>query len=193
MEMNLFEELAALTALQKAVGDRVKAVRDEANAQLLGSYDSIGVEKMALKMSGEKVGEFAVIFHKEWFEVTDQAALDDFAIDYGFASERVGIKPEYVSLAISALADAVEDDVNDYLTREVSYERDWEKRLTDTAGVITYMDSGLPVPGVAIKPPQVKGTVIRDCKPERVFPIIASMPGGFNGLMLGEGGDDGRE
>lgn len=193
MEMNLFEELAALTALQKAVGERVKAVRDEANAQLLGSYGSMGVEKMALKMGGVKVGEFAIAFHKDWFEITDQAALDEFAIDYGFASERVGVKPEYVRMAIAALADVVEDDVDDYLTREVVYERDWEKRLTDTAGVITYMDSGLPVPGVGFKPPQVKGTVIRDCKPERVFPIIANMPGGFNGLMLGEGGGDGRE
>ncbi|MFQ9179683.1 MAG: hypothetical protein ACLR3C_06995 [Eggerthella lenta] len=54
--MNVNEQLAVLTALKKAVDERLKEVRSGADEAMRDAYEEDGVEK-ALKVCGEKVGE----------------------------------------------------------------------------------------------------------------------------------------
>lgn len=188
--MNNYEKLAVLTAMEKAVKDAIREVRTEANADLLDAYDEMGVEKLALKLDGQKVGDFIVTFNAEGFEITDQEAFEEFALDYGLATTKRTIPARTMSVAINALARIVPpSDLDDYLETEVVLDRYWERALTNSAGVVTYLDSGMPVPGVAVRPRTVKGTMVRECKPEKVLPIAAGLKdGGINALLL-EGGE----
>lgn len=186
--MNVYEELAVLTAMEKAVKDRIRDVRSEANASIMDAYEGMGVEKLALKVGEQKVGEFIVTFAKEGFEVTDPAAFEEFALDYGLASQRRAIRPDMVATAIKALEGAYDAELVAEVVETVTvYDPEWERAMTNVGGIACYMDSGQPVPGVEVRPKRVKGTMVRDCKPAAVFPVVANLPGGFNGYLLGGG------
>lgn len=189
--MNVYEELAVLTAMEKAVKDRIKDVRSEANASIMDAYADMGVEKLALKVGDQKVGEFIVTFAKEGFEVTDRAAFEEFAVDYGMATQRRTIRPSMMESAIRALESIYATEVlEEVVQTEVVLNPNWDRALVNVGGVACYMDSRLPVPGVVVKPKSVKGTMVRECKPEAVFPVVATLPGGFNGYLLGGEIDD---
>ena len=51
--MNVNEQLAVLTALKKAVDERLKEVRSGADEAMRDAYEEDGVEKKALKVCGE--------------------------------------------------------------------------------------------------------------------------------------------
>ena len=182
------ERLAALTAMEKALKDAIKVARAEANDYLMDSYEDLGVEKLALKLGSEKVGEFVVTFNKEGFEIVDRAAFEEFALDYGMATVKREIRPDMMESAIRALEEHFDQEVLSEVVKEtVIISPDWEKAMENVGGVVQYMDSGMNVPGVRAVPKSVKGTMVRGCEPAKVFPIIAELPEGFNGLLLGEG------
>ena len=54
------EKLPMLVALEKVVKDEIKSVRRECDDALLDGYESMDVVKRALKVGGQKVGEFTV-------------------------------------------------------------------------------------------------------------------------------------
>lgn len=183
--MNTFEQLAVLTAMEKAVKDRIKEVRSEANENLLEAYESMGVEKLALKVGGgTKVGEFIVTFNAEGFEVTDRAAFEDFALDYGLARVNRSIRPDMMESCIRALEGVFSEEVlAEAVEERVELNPDWEKAIYNIAGVPCYEDSGMPVPGLAVRPKTVKSTMVRGCKPVEVLPL--AFEGGAATLLLG--------
>lgn len=183
--MKAVERVAILTAMKKAVDESLKAARAEADDDLLDAYDDMGVEKMALKLDGQKVGEFVVTFAKEGFEVSDKDAFNEFALDYGMAEIRRTIKPDMMESCIRALEDVFEPDVlSEAVQESVVLHPDWEKALENVGGVVQYMDSGLNVPGVRIVPKRVKGTMVRGCDPSTVIPIVNQLPEAAT-LLLG--------
>ena len=189
--MEPMEQLAVLTAMEKAVKDRIREVRAECNDKMLGAYDSIGAEKIALKVCGTKVGDMTVAFHSEGFAVTDEEAFGEFAADYGLAAKRKRIRPEMMESAIKAIESAFEPDVAAETIEEYTVlSPDWEKAMERGNGRVLYMDSGMPVPGVEYRPKRVNGTMVRGCKPDEVLPLLQSLPGGIDGLLLGEGGEE---
>lgn len=181
--MNPTEELAILTAMEKAVKDRIKEVRAIANDELTDAFNDYGVEKIGLRVNGEKVGDFAVTFEKEGYAITDQEQLDEFALDYGLAYYADGIKDE--AEAISYLRTMAPE----FLERKVAYYVDWDKAITYSGGECLYMDSGMEIPGIEYKPKRLKGTRVTGCNPQEVIPR-ALKAGHINQLLLG--GDDGR-
>lgn len=186
--MNPYEKLAALTAMEKAIKQVKAKIRAEADDGLLGTYDSMGVERLALKMGGQKVGEFAVTYAAEGYDVTDMAAFQDFALDYGFATVRRGIRPEMADSVINALRDHFDEDVvAECVYEEVAIDPEWERFIFPVQGIPTFMDSGMPVPGIRHRPKQVEGTRVTGCKPEEVLPIVGTLEGGMSALLLGEG------
>lgn len=187
--MNINEQLAVLTALKKAVDARLKEVRAEADEGMREAYLDDGVEKKALKVSGEKVGELIVTFASDGYEVADRKAFEAFALDYGLASVRRTIRPDMMESCVKALEGVFEPDVLDQAVQErVEVSADWEKKMELVDGAVCYMDSGMVVPGVEYRPKLAKGTMVRDCRPERVLPKLRAMPGGVDALLLGEGG-----
>lgn len=184
--MNNTEKLAVLTALEKAVKDRMKDVRSEADADLMDAYDENGYEKKAVKLNGQKVGEHIVTFRKEGYEITDRAAFEEFALDYGLAEQRRYIAPDFMESAIKALEAAFEPEVLDgAIVTEIVLSGDWELAMERVGDAVCYMDSNMVVPGVAYRPKEVKGTMLRGCRPEDVVPIISALPGGVESLLLG--------
>lgn len=184
--MNTTEQLAVLTAMEKAVKDRIKEVRKEADASLLDAYDSAGFEKMAVKLNGQKVGEHIITFHSDGFTITDREAFTEFALDYGLMTQKRTIAPDFMESAINALQDAFDPEVLDgAIITECELSPDWEKALERAGDAVVFMDSGLIVPGVEYRPKQVKGTMVRGCKPAEVLPILAALPEGVEQLLLG--------
>lgn len=186
--MNPYEKLAALTALEKAIKQVKAEIRAEADDGLLDAYDSMDVERLALKMGGQKVGEFAVTYAAEGYDVTDVEAFQEFALAYGFATVRRGIRPEMAESVINALRDHFDEEVlAECVYEEVAIDPDWERFVFPVQGIPTFMDSGLIVPGIRHRPKQVKGTRVTGCKPEEVLPIVGTLEGGLSALLLGEG------
>lgn len=180
MQLSVNEQLAILTALQKAVKERLDAVRAEADATMLESYEDDGVVKKALKVGGVKVGDYIVVLTTDDWAVTDAEALQDFALAYGFAATKLEIKPECMDAAVKLI-----EATDPFMLREtVTLNKDWKNFITNTGGTPTFLDSGELVPGIEALPPRVKCTQVRGCKPEDVVPQIRQI-GGVDQLLLG--------
>ena len=179
--MKLNEQVAVLTALQKMVKARLDEVRAEADEALLADFEEDGVTKKALKLGGIKVGDYIVVLNSGKWAVTDAEAFHEFALDYGFATIQRSIRPEYMNQAIDMMAEEYPEAVDE----SVKLDPKWENYVENVAGVPTFMDSGMTVPGIEYTGQTVKGTQVRGCKPEDVGPIIAKL-GGVDALLLGE-------
>ena len=182
--MKLNEQVAVLTALQKMVKARLDEVRAEADEALLADFAEDGVTKKALKLSGIKVGDYLVVLNSGKWAVTDTETFNDFALTYGFADVTRAIRPEYMNQAIEMMA----KECPEAISESVKLDPKWENWVENVAGVPTFMDSGLTVPGIEYTGQTVKGTQVRGCKPEDVGPIIAKL-GGVDALLLGEPND----
>ncbi len=181
MQLSVNEQLAVLTALQKAVKERLDVVRSEADASMLESYEDDGVVKKALKIGGVKVGDYLVVLTSDDWAVTDAEALEDFALTYGFATSKLFIKPECMDAAVK-LIEAADPFM---LCETVSLNKDWKSYVANTGGTPTFLDSGEIVPGIEPLPPRVKCTQVRGCKPEDVVPQMRQL-GAIDQLLLGD-------
>ena len=180
------EKLPILIALEKAVKDELKATRAECDETLLDFFESEGFEKRALRVAGEKVGEFSVTFNSEGFDIIDREAFEEFALDYGMATVRRTIRPDMMESAIRALEGVFEPDVlSEAIAEEVVVTPDWEKAMENVGGVAMYFDSGISVPGVVPRSKTIKGTRVTGCKPSDVIPRLNQIEGGAAALLLG--------
>lgn len=179
--MKTMEQLAILTALKKAVEDRLKEVRQVAKEELEDAYYDMGVEKIALKIDGQKVGDFTITYNSEGYEITDKEALNEFALDYGLGYFVSEIKPECMDQAIKVL-----NEYDPFLVRtEIKLYDGWDKSVYFVDGECVFQDSGMVIPGLKYKPKEVKTAMVRGCKPEDVLPITRRL-GGVDNLLLGE-------
>ena len=184
------EKLAVLTALKKSIETQIKKIRSAVDSEMREAFVEDSVEKKALKVGGQKVGEIIVTYASDGFEISDKSAFEEFALDYGLATVRKTIKPEMMESAIRALEGVFDAEVlAETISENVVISNDWEKSMKRISGGVSYMDSGLVVPGVEYRPKLAKGTMVKDCKPETVIPILQTLPGGIDGLLLGGGVD----
>lgn len=74
------EELALMRVLKKRIDNRVKELEGEAKDELLGFYDTCGIDRRQVKANGQNVGTISVVFSKP------KAAIDPLrkakALDY---------------------------------------------------------------------------------------------------------------
>jgi hypothetical protein len=186
--VNNREKLAVLTTLEKLVKEEKAAVRAECDAEIAELCEAYGTEKIGLTLNGAKVGDFLIAFNPEGFTVVDREAFEEFALDYGLASVKRSIRPTMMHAAIKVLEGAMDaESVRDYVVEEVVVVGDWEEHLAYVGGRVLFADSGLEVPGVVFRPRSMNGTKVRGCKPQDVVPILQSLPGGINPLLLGGG------
>lgn len=180
--MRADERVAVLTALQKMVKRALDEARAEADEALLAAYEEDGVQKKALKVAGVKVGDYLVILNKGEWAVADRAAFEDFALAYGMAEVKKAIRPEWAWRVI----ELCERELPEAVCETVKVDPKWQDCITNVAGVPTYLDSGMEVPGLTYTGQTVKATQVRGCAPEKVAPIIARL-GGVGALLLGAG------
>lgn len=188
--MNNKDKLAVLTALEKAVSEEKKKVRAVCDEDLYAAHEDFGVEKYSLKVGETKVGEFILAFSKEGYEITDKQALDEFALDYGFAKVSKSIKPSMMSSVIKFLEQNLEPEILEQtLEEKTSLDKDYENFITVKGGTCFFLDTQEIVPGIKPKPKAPKNTMVRGCAPEVVIPLLRELPGGLDALLLG-GGDE---
>ncbi len=181
------EQLAILTAIKKAVDERIKHVRTDVDDHLKDAYDDDGIEKIALKVGGIKVGEILVTYQAEGFAITDREAFNGFALDYGLGTIKRTIRPDMMETCIKALESVFEPEVlAEAVQDDVILSKDWEKSMTPCGGMVAFMDTGVVVPGMVHRPKAPKGTMVRGCKPDDVLPILRELPGGVEQLLLGD-------
>lgn len=173
------EKLAILTAIKKAVDDQLKAVRSEADDELLEAYKENGVEKLALKVGGEKVGNFIIAFNKESYEIDNPEAFNEFALLNGFAKLTHAIKPEFMQQAVAM----VEEQYPEAIEEKFELNKDWDAYFEKLGDDVIISGKDTIVPGVVWKAPTVKSTQVRDCKPQVVLPIVQRL-GGVDQFML---------
>ncbi len=180
--------LAVLTALKKAVDASLQEARRDADESLWDAYEKDGVVKVALRIGDQKVGEMALTFAKDGYEVVDRKAFEAFALDYGLATVKRTIKPDMMESCIKALEGVFDPEVMSEAVQEtVEVSGDWEKAMERAGDAVCYMDSGMIVPGVEYRPKKPKNTTVRECDPGVVLPVVAGMPGGIERLLLGGG------
>lgn len=180
-EPSLNEQLAVLTALQKAVKERLSEVRAAADAEMLDAYLEDGVTRKALMLGGMKVGDYIVLLSGEDWEIADPDAFIEFALSYGFATVEKQIAPECMVQAVSI----IENEAPELLCEVTRLDPEWRRCIKASAGHATFLDSGEPVPGLEPVRQEVKGTQVRGCKPDEVLPALRSL-GGIDRLLLGD-------
>lgn len=183
--MNSTEKLAVLTAMDKAVKAGAKQVRAEADEGLMSIYRDMGVEKVELRVADAPVGTLQVTFSKDGYEVTDMGAFAPFAIANGMAREKKAIRPEYMDAAIKI----VEAHLPEAIETTVEPAKDLDKMLDHIGDAVVAYGTSEVVPGVSWRPKRANGTMVRGCEPEKVIPLLQSLPGGVEPLLLGGGAD----
>lgn len=184
--MNSREKLAILTAMKKSVETAIKDARAEVDARMWEDYEDEGIEKKALIVGKQKVGEIGISYTTPKFEVTDKNAFEEFALDYGLATASKTIKPEAMREAVGQLERALDEETFNAITEDsVTVSGDWDKAMERVGDTVCYMDSGMVVPGVAYVPKRPKNTTVRGCDPKDVLPIVAALPGGVEALLIG--------
>lgn len=184
--MNINEKLAVITALEKWVKEAKENIRSQADAEFADLCEAYNVERQTLTLNGQKVGTYTMEFNKEHFVVVDKIAWEDFASAYGIGVMRKKIRPGMMGSAIAIIEGAVEpESINDYIVEEFEVDPDWESYLVNVGGKVVFQDSGMEVPGVAFVPRAMNRPKVYGCKPADVVPILRSLPGGIETLLLG--------
>lgn len=178
--MNLDEKVAVLTAIQKRAKEMLDELRPELNSEALRAYEEDGVSKRAVRVAGEKVADLIVPMSKEDFEIDDPEAFKAFAQDYGLGAYVKAIDPARMGDAVAYLA----SEHPEVLVEEWRY-RDWKPAMTPCGEGATYLDSGMPVPGVRRVKPKPKAPTLRGLKWEAVASAVGALPGGVSGLLGG--------
>lgn len=184
MKLNDRQQLAVLTAIEKAAAEKKKEIRAKCDEDLFGLYEEDGIEKVAIKIGDTEVGKFILTFESDGYEITDREAFEDFALTYGLAEERKSIYASHMGVAVRLLE---QEDPSGIETRVV-VNKDWQDHLHHVGDAVTFMDSDMVVPGVRYVPKRPKGTQLRGCSFEAVAPPLRAL-GGIDALLL-EGADE---
>lgn len=172
--MNEFERLAIAHACAGAFKDVESQAREACNKELMEAYDADGIEKMALRVGKEKVGEFTVVYASDGYEVVDDKFMD-FALANGLAHEKRTLKPDAIPQVLSMLSAYVDPDVlSDFIEESIELNQDWDKYFERRGGEVVMAGTYEIVPGVVYRPKRVKNTRITGCKPDEVLPQLTA-------------------
>lgn len=188
-------KVAALTALRKLVDDRLRAERAALDADMEEAFELQGVERAALRIGGEKVGDVGVSYSPAHMEMHDIEEVYARAPQLVRVERRIA--PEYLDSAIRFLETQFDPDVlADMVEERLVPAEGWDRRLAwDADGARAVLrDTGEPVDGVVMVPRSVKRdrdgrmvTRVTGCEPESVAPLLRAQfgDGGVMGLLEG--------
>lgn len=143
--MDRNEKLAVLTAMEKTIKAELEDLKFSAKEELLELEDAYGVDRMALKLGGEKVGEVSIVRAKAQVVIRSECYQE--AID---ALERKGL----ITITPS---------------------KGWQNSYGILpSGDVIDKDSGELVPWAYATEPIVKGTMVK-VKQEEVAKKLATM------------------
>jgi hypothetical protein len=184
MDYTSNQRLVALTALQKAVKEEVDRLRAEVEDDMRSDYEDEGTTKKLVRLNGEKVGTVTLAMSKERYEIDDPAAFEEFALEYGLGSVVTVVNPARMHEVVELVrAYAHPEDLDELLSEEVVYDKDWQKGCEWRGGKVMYMDSPMEVPGVRHVPEEPKNLTVRTEGWGAVQSALRELPGGAMGLL----------
>ena len=150
------ERLAVLTAMGKAINAELEDLKFFAKEELLELEDAYGVDRMALKLGGEKVGEVSIVR----------------------AKPQVAINPDSYQEAMDAL------ELKGLIT--ITPSKGWQNSYGILpSGDVIDKDSGELVPWAYATEPFVKGTMVKVKQEEGAKKLATMQPITVAGLLGG--------
>lgn len=158
-ELTKDERLAVLNAMSKQLDPMLKDAKSEARQELMEGYDRDGVDRRAIKVNGEKVGEVGMSYTTPKACVTPgrEAEAVEFLRPLGLVEE--------------------------------TPKKGWEKQFAQAGEFVIHSETGEFCDWAHWEGKMPKTAVVRGCEPADVMPAIERKlgPGGIAAL-LGEGG-----
>lgn len=183
MKLNAIQKTAILTAVKKSLESELKQYRAEADEEILELYEGFGSDRVKIKLGDVEIGSMTLCFATDEYIVTDEAALNEFLLLNGLATEKTSIDPTYMVEVIAR----IKDDMPQAIVTEVVPTKDFSKLIKRVDDSFVIEGTNEVVPGISPAPQKIKGTRITGCKPEDVLPVINSLPGTLDTLLLGGG------
>lgn len=178
--MNTEEKVAVLTAIQKRAKEMLDDLRPQLDREAMELYEVYGTTKKAVKVNGQKVADLIIPMSKDDYEIADPDAFKAFCQDYGIGAYVKRVKP-----GCMGRAEAILSDEHPELMEEVWEYGDWKPGMTPAGDGATWLDSGMPVPGVRRIPPQPGKPALRGVKWREVAQAAGALPGGVAALLEG--------
>lgn len=186
MRLNAIQKTAILTAVKKSLDAELKSIRVSADDEIMELYEGFGSDRVKIKLGDVEVGSMTLCFSSEDYIVKDEAALNEFLLLNGLATEKTSIDPTYMVEAIAR----IKDDMPQAIITEIEPVKDFSKLIKRVDDSFVIEGTNEVVPGISPAPKTVKGTRITGCKPEDILPIVNSLPGTLDTLLLGGGTDE---
>lgn len=186
--VDVFEQLAVLTALRNAIDDEIRkgaGVRAEADRRLMDSYGSGGFDRAPLKVCGEKVGTITISMSKAQAAVTDKALFDNWCVSNGMPIDWYLDEEKIPEEALEELRAAHPEW---FFWAPRGKWGKFDRLKPGPNDTVIDPDTGEIVPGVRWHASQPIGTVVRGCKPDEVFDAMRRHGldmGAIGGLLEG--------
>lgn len=182
-QLSPIQKTAVLTAMQKAVNDKLSEVRPEADEQIKALCENDGVDRINVKLGSEKLGTFSIVFNSDTYEITDRAALDEFLLANGFADSRAHIPVTNMHEAINV----IKANAPELLEYETIRTDDWEKYLEREGDDFVVSGTDTLIPGIKPKAQTIKGTQLRGCQPKSLLAALKEMDTFVDALLFEDG------
>ncbi len=186
MKLNAIQKTAILTAVKKSLDNELKRYRVDADNEVLELYEGFGTDRVKIKLGDVEVGSITLCFSSDEFKVDDEAALNEFLLLNGLADEKKSIDPTYMVEVIAR----IKDDMPQAIVTEIVPNKDFSKLIKRVGETFVIEGTNEVVPGISPAPKTIKGTRITGCKPEDVLPVINTLPGTLDTLLLGGGANE---
>lgn len=186
-KMSNMEKLAILTAMQKAIKEQIDTTREAVDYEMLSAYMLDGTDRKTLRIGKTPVGTISVKKSKNNYWVGDRHAFNTYIKENECGKWRYEVDV-YQSEPLRQKLIEAGIEWEQYFKLEAEPNKDFTKRLTPSEDCMVDTETGEIVPGIHPKEDTTYGTIVRECKPEVVLPLVISMPDNavINNLLIGE-------
>nr|DAV56313.1 MAG TPA: hypothetical protein [Caudoviricetes sp.] len=140
--LNNDEKLALLEAMSKKIKPELESLKGEAKLGLMDAFAESGVDRRAILVDGQKVGEIGITY----------------------STAKPYIKPGHEAEALEYLTSLG-------LTETVPV-KGWEKHFTHAGDAVLHAESGEIADCLEWEPSVAKTAAVRGCKPDEVLEAI---------------------
>lgn len=136
-------EVAVLTAMQKVIKEALDEKRPRLDAEMRQALEEDGVEKKAIMIEGNKVGEIGWSFSKPTLAYTDFDAFKSYLLDAGLLRQKVSIAGSPTAEEVAVLCEdyphLFTPDYEFDIALELFTERNGEVVCTATGEVVDFV------------------------------------------------------
>ena len=188
----LFERLAVLQAIFKAVGEETSrandnSIRSQCDVALMNMYEQYGIDRAKLTVMGEPVGNLSIVFTKAHAEITNYKQYEDWCVSNGYATIIHEIDTELMSC--EDLDELYKEHPEWFHIRTVIGRDLMDQMKRSPSGAVYFEDTGEVVPGLTWVPDKPDTTILTQFKKDKVFNALSAAGVLFDTKALLGGGE----